>query len=83
MKYFRMSYEEIVFKRSYVNIMLLNKSIPNFHFDDDKDDDRGDDEDEYTKYLRTAKKKPEKKAPKVKHEKPKTQHANDFFSQFM
>ena len=30
MKYFRMSYEEVVFRRSYINIMLLNKAIPNF-----------------------------------------------------
>ena len=30
MKYFRMSYDEIVFKRSYANIMLLNASIPTY-----------------------------------------------------
>ena len=30
MKYFRMSYEEVVFNRSYINIMLLNRSIPSF-----------------------------------------------------
>lgn len=30
MKYFRMSYEEIVFKRSYANLMLLNASIPTY-----------------------------------------------------
>ena len=28
MKYYRMSYEEVVNKRSYLNIMLLNSSIP-------------------------------------------------------
>lgn len=28
MKYYRMSYEEVVGKRSYLNIMLLNASIP-------------------------------------------------------
>lgn len=28
MKYFRMSYEEVVFKRSYLNIILLNAAIP-------------------------------------------------------
>lgn len=39
MKYFRMSYEEVVFKRSYLNILLLNRSIPSFDFD--KDDDKG------------------------------------------
>lgn len=30
MKYFRMSYEEVVFNRSYANIMLLNRSIPSY-----------------------------------------------------
>lgn len=28
MKYFRMSYEEVVFKRSYLNLILLNRAIP-------------------------------------------------------
>ena len=28
MKYFRMSYEEVVFKRSYINLILLNRAIP-------------------------------------------------------
>lgn len=28
MKYYRMSYDEVVHKRAYVNIMLLNASIP-------------------------------------------------------
>lgn len=28
MKYFRMSYEEVVFKRSYLNLVLLNAAIP-------------------------------------------------------
>lgn len=31
MKYFRMSYEEVVFNRSYINIILLNRSIPSFN----------------------------------------------------
>lgn len=35
MKYFRMSYEEVVFNRSYLNILLLNRSIPSFDFDKD------------------------------------------------
>lgn len=39
MKYFRMSYEEVVFKRSYLNIMLLNRSIPSFDFDDEDNKD--------------------------------------------
>lgn len=37
MKYFRMSYEEVVFNRSYLNIMLLNRSIPTW------DNDKGSD----------------------------------------
>lgn len=28
MKYFRMSYDEVVFKRSYINLLLLNAAIP-------------------------------------------------------
>lgn len=35
MKYFRMSYEEVVFNRSYINIILLNRSIPSFKPKDD------------------------------------------------
>ena len=42
MKYFRMSYEEIVFKRSYINIILLNRSIPSYKFKDDNDNDDDD-----------------------------------------
>ena len=38
MKYFRMSYEEVVFNRSYLNIMLLNRSIPTW--DNDKGSNR-------------------------------------------
>lgn len=80
MKYFRMSYEEVVFRRSYINIMLLNKAIPSYHFDKD-DDNEFEDDDEYTAALKKMKKS-EKKA-KTKHKKPKSQHANDFFEQFM
>ena len=36
MKYFRMSYEEVVFNRSYLNILLLNRSIPSFNHDKEK-----------------------------------------------
>ena len=39
MKYFRMSYEEVVFKRSYINIILLNRSIPSFDFDKESIED--------------------------------------------
>ena len=38
MKYFRMSYEEVVFRRSYLNILLLNHSIPSTHFDEEEDE---------------------------------------------
>jgi hypothetical protein len=40
MKYFRMSYEEVVFNRSYLTIMLLNRSIPSFKTDN-KDNTSG------------------------------------------
>lgn len=38
MKYFRMSYEEVVFRRSYLNILLLNHSIPSMNLDKDEDE---------------------------------------------
>lgn len=38
MKYFRMSYEEIVFRRSYINILLLNRSIPTFNQEDENEE---------------------------------------------
>ena len=37
MKYFRMSYEEVVFNRSYLNIILLKRSIPSYNFDKDNE----------------------------------------------
>ena len=37
MKYFRMSYEEVVFNRSYLNILLLNRSIPSYNYDKDNE----------------------------------------------
>ena len=45
MKYFRMSYEEVVSKRSYINIILLNRSIPSYKTDRDKIEERQDGED--------------------------------------
>ena len=39
MKYFRMSYEEVVFNRSYANIILLNRSIPSYNFDKDDEEE--------------------------------------------
>lgn len=83
MKYFRMSYEEVVFRRSYINIMLLNKAIPSFKSYKD-DDEYNTDDDEYTAALKKMKKAERKYGkPKEKHTKPKTQHVNDFFAQFM
>lgn len=39
MKYYRMSYEEITNKRSYLNILLLNAAIPGTKpKDEDKDE---------------------------------------------
>lgn len=35
MKYFRMSYGEVVMGRSYINIILLNASIPSFSHNKD------------------------------------------------
>ena len=42
MKYFRMSYEEAVFNRSYINIILLNRSIPSFDTDNEKENKEGE-----------------------------------------
>lgn len=33
-----MSYEEVVFKRSYINIQLLNLSIPSFDTDNENNE---------------------------------------------
>jgi len=42
MKYFRMSYEEILYKRSYINLILLNRAIPSVKpFDEDDDSPMG------------------------------------------
>lgn len=48
MKYFRMSYEEVVFRRSYLNILLLNRSIPSFDWKD-KDEEKSAAEGKKTK----------------------------------
>ena len=44
MKYFRMSYEEVVFNRSYINVILLNRSIPSWDDQNKKEDEAGDKE---------------------------------------
>ena len=43
MKYFRMSYEEVVFNRSYLNILLLNRSIPSTKLPEDNNEGNSDD----------------------------------------
>lgn len=42
MKYFRMSYEEVVFNRSYINVILLNRSIPSWDAPNKKEDEGSD-----------------------------------------
>lgn len=70
MKYFRMSYEEIVFRRSFINIILLNRSIPSYKLDDDKDGGRGK-----SQGVSSGK---TKRVPR-----PNSQHPSDFFMEFM
>ena len=70
MKYFRMSYEEVVFNRSYINIMLLNRSIPTFNTKKDK----GGENDNINN---------KKYTQKEHHNIEKVQHANDFFMGMM
>ena len=71
MKYFRMSYEEVVFNRSYINIMLLNRSIPSFKTkENDAEDNLYNTEGEMPrKRNKTGKNKP--------------MAASDYFMQFM
>ena len=70
MKYFRMSYEEVVFNRSYINIMLLNRAIPSYNFDKKEDDG-----DEFS----TSRKKNGRKYSRPS----KPMHSSEFFMQFM
>lgn len=72
MKYFRMSYEEVVFRRSFINIMLLNRSIPSFNIDKDEDSYGG-----FDRGIKTT------KPGKSKVPRPESQHPSDFFMQFM
>ena len=45
MKYFRMSYDEVLYKRSYLNLVLLNRAIPGIKpFDEEDDESEEDDE---------------------------------------
>lgn len=50
MKYFRMSYEEVVFKRSYINLILLNAAIPSVKpfEEEEKEVDNNDTKKNYT-----------------------------------
>ena len=73
MKYFRMSYEEVVFRRSYINIMLLNRSIPSFKIND---------KDEGNSISKNANKRKNNKAKEF-HKVDKAMHANDFFMGLM
>lgn len=72
MKYFRMSYEEVVYNRSYLNIMLLNRSIPSFKIDNEEEKDEMNREDK-------RKNKPQKEFKPIEG----AIHANDFFMDFM
>ena len=72
MKYFRMSYEEVVFRRSYINIMLLNKAIPNFKSGKDTEGSTP-----------SSSRESERASAGVKHISPQRGHANTFFQQFM
>lgn len=69
MKYFRMSYEEVVFNRSYINIILLNRSIPSWDNPDKKEDEGSD----------------KKRKEEISTCKPinKSIHASDFFMDMM
>ena len=71
MKYFRMSYEEVVFNRSYINIMLLNRSIPSFKT---KENDAEDN-------LYNTEGEMPRKRKKIGKNKPMA--ASDYFMQFM
>lgn len=65
-----MSYDEVVFRRSYLNLILLNRAIPGFKpFDEDKDDESVLD----IEHVSTRQQKPSKDA----------MHASNFFLNFM
>lgn len=70
MKYFRMSYEEVVFNRSFINIMLLNRSIPSYNYD--KDDTEDNQVQPYSN---------RKKQKRAQRQKP--MHSSEFFMQLM
>ena len=71
MKYFRMSYDEVVFKRSYLNLILLNRAIPGYKpIEQEKKGEKG-------RYMETE------DADDMPTENGESRHANDFFMKFM
>ena len=71
MKYFRMSYEEVVYNRSYINIMLLNRSIPSSGLEEnEKDEEILTEDDSIGKRRRKDRKKGK-------------MHSSEYFMQFM
>ena len=66
-----MSYKEVVFERSYLNLILLNRAIPGYKpIDEKKNDNQG-------KYI------DEEESFEIDTENKGSEHANDFFMQFM
>lgn len=71
MKYFRMSYDEVVFKRSYLNLILLNRAIPGYKpIEQEKTEKKG-------RCMETE------DADDTPTENGGSRHANDFFMKFM
>lgn len=66
-----MSYEEVVFKRSYLNLVLLNRAIPGYKPLDEKE------KKEQGKYIETE------DFDEIDTENEGSEHANDFFMNFM
>lgn len=69
MKYYRMSYEEVVFNRSYINIILLNRSAPSSSTKSKNEQREG--------------KRKQKRQQKEYHKIEKPISANDFFMGLM
>lgn len=71
MKYFRMSYKEVVFERSYLNLILLNRAIPGYKpIDEGKKENQGS-------YIENE------NFFEIDTENEESEHASDFFMQFM
>lgn len=66
-----MSYDEVVFKRSYLNLILLNRAIPSYKpIDEKKKKEQGKD-------IETE------DFDEIDTENEDSKHANDFFMNFM